>query len=46
MINCKQCRRGGIGIRDGLKIHCSQGLVGSTPTDGTIIKIPHLLRYF
>ncbi len=29
---------GGIGIREGLKILCSQGLVGSSPTPGTKIR--------
>ena len=30
------CRCGGIGRRDGFKIHCPQGRAGSIPVIGTI----------
>lgn len=30
------CRGGGIGIRSTLKMSCPQGLVGSSPTRGTV----------
>lgn len=33
------CRCGGIGIHARLKIVCPNGLVGSTPTSGTTLKI-------
>src|SRR3954463_604944 len=45
-------RVGEIGKRDGLKHHCPQGLVGSSPTPGTRSaagfeagSLPQLLRY-
>ena len=44
------CRCGGIGRRDGFKIHCPQGRAGSIPVIGTIGILhekPHfLVRFF
>jgi hypothetical protein len=36
-VACFPSRVGGTGIRDGLKHHCPQGLVGSNPTPGTSV---------